>query len=74
VADVIVVQDSTVCNTAFKAYRANLGNAQHATTVEVLKVKSVYIVSSVEGQSGLGEWTARVVFDSTFRHLETYLM
>jgi hypothetical protein len=74
-AEVYVIRDSSVCVRALAAYRTVVDTAaQRATSVEVIRAKGAYIVSSPDVQPGQGEFTNRIVFDSTFRMLSNYLM
>ena len=70
-----MVMGCWACATALAAYRSVVDTAaQSATSVEVIRAQTVYIVSSPEVQPGQGEFTNRIVFDSTLRMLSNYLM
>ncbi|MEP6621420.1 MAG: hypothetical protein ABJE47_18990 [bacterium] len=74
-AQVYVVQDSSICATALSAYRGVVHPAARgATSVEVIRAGAMFVVSSPEVQAGQGEFTNRIVFDSTFKMLTNYLM
>lgn len=71
-SQIVLVSDSIVCSRALSAFNAATQYPTGpATNLYLIGVGNVYVASNPHFQSG--EWTQRIVFDSAFSVLASYL-